>query len=367
MGSLGSFALACAGGAALGLSIVVEVDGVRLPVFWPVNGILVGALLLTEPRRWAWYVAPACAIAAVAGVMSSLPPLTTAALALLVAAEGALGAWLLRRTAGPFSLTRLAHVLAFVLIAALGPMAGGIVAASLLRPDGAAWFDVWRGWWLMEALGMLAAPVVVAAVTASPFSAGRRSRAIELAALLTLGGTLAVLIFGEVLSPVAQVPASMLPFFLWAAFRFGVAETAATLMVISFAGMWHTAQGYGPLALPGATVSDRIVRAQGTTAVAAASLLLMASVVAERRRVARENERLVADLQKALAEIRTLRGFIPICAWCHKVRDDAGFWQQIERYLSARTDAKFSHSICPTCAEHAHLEAAGQDNSAVQR
>lgn len=85
-------------------------------------------------------------------------------------------------------------------------------------------------------------------------------------------------------------------------------------------------------------------------AVAAVSLLLLASVVAERKRVAQENAALVVQLQQALLEVKTLRGFIPICAWCHKVRDDAGFWQQIEMYLDARTDATFSHSICPACA-----------------
>ena len=58
------------------------------------------------------------------------------------------------------------------------------------------------------------------------------------------------------------------------------------------------------------------------------------------------------------AQLKTLRGFIPICAWCHKVRDDAGFWQQIEQYLDTRTDATFSHSICPACADEAHDEIA---------
>ena len=59
-------------------------------------------------------------------------------------------------------------------------------------------------------------------------------------------------------------------------------------------------------------------------------------MVAERTRVAQENTVLVAESQQALAEVKALRGFIPICAWCHKVRDDAGFWQQIEMYLDAR-------------------------------
>ena len=85
--------------------------------------------------------------------------------------------------------------------------------------------------------------------------------------------------------------------------------------------------------------------------------------VAERKRLAQEDAALVAELQQALAEIKTLRGFIPICAWCHKVRDDSGFWQQIEVYLDARTDATFSHSICPTCAAEAREELASSDAS----
>jgi integral membrane sensor domain MASE1 len=358
---LGLFALACAGGAALGLSIVVGFGGVRLPAFWPLCGVLLGALLLAEPRRWAEYVASASTIAAIAGAISGLPAFTAAVFALLVAAEAALAAWVLRRRADPFSLTHLVHLLAFVVVAALAPMAGGVVAAMLVRPGDGEWFDLWRAWWLKDALGMLVAPIVVAAAGASATSLRRPARTIELAVLLILGSTTSTLIFGERLSPVVQVPAYMLPFFLWAAFRFGVGETATVLTFLSFIGMWHTAHGSGPLALPGAAMSDWILRSQGTTAVAAASFLLMAAEVAERRRVARENEELVADLQKALTEIKTLRGFIPICAWCHKVRDDAGFWQQIERYLSERTDARFSHSICPLCAERALLESAPED------
>lgn len=359
--SLGLFMLACAIGAALGTLIVVEIGIVRLPAFWPVSGILLGALLLTEPRRWTAYVASASAIAAIAGVMSGLSMRTAAILVLVVAAEAIPAAWILRRSLGTFSLTRLVHVLAFVLAAALAPMAGGIVAAALLRTGDGAWFPLWRAWWLMGALGMLAAPIVVAAATASTTFLRRPWRTMELTALLALGGMTSALVFGEMLRPVVQVPAYTLPFFLWAAFRFGVGETAITLTSISLVGMWHTAHGHGPLALPGTAVSDWILRSQGSTAVAAASFLLMAAEVAERRRIARENEQLVADLQKALAEIKTLRGFIPICAWCHKVRDDAGFWQQIERYLSERTDAKFSHSICPPCAERALLESAAED------
>jgi len=56
------------------------------------------------------------------------------------------------------------------------------------------------------------------------------------------------------------------------------------------------------------------------------------------------------QLRKALEEVKTLRGIVPICASCKKIRDDKGFWSQVEKYVSEHTEAKFSHSICPDCA-----------------
>jgi hypothetical protein len=73
-------------------------------------------------------------------------------------------------------------------------------------------------------------------------------------------------------------------------------------------------------------------------------------VVAERRRAAEERDRLVFELQDALAQIKTLQGLIPLCAWCHKIRDDEGAWQGLESYLQEHTDATFSHGICPSCS-----------------
>ena len=62
-----------------------------------------------------------------------------------------------------------------------------------------------------------------------------------------------------------------------------------------------------------------------------------------------EREKLIVELQDALAEVKTLRGFIPICASCKKIRDDAGYWQQIENYIQDRSEAQFSHGLCPDC------------------
>jgi len=57
----------------------------------------------------------------------------------------------------------------------------------------------------------------------------------------------------------------------------------------------------------------------------------------------------VARLEKALEEVKTLRGILPICSFCKKIRDDKGYWNQVEVYIEARSDADFSHSICPDC------------------
>jgi PleD family two-component response regulator len=58
-----------------------------------------------------------------------------------------------------------------------------------------------------------------------------------------------------------------------------------------------------------------------------------------------------AQLQEALANIKTLKGLLPICANCKKIRDDEGYWNQIEEYIERHSDALFSHGICPKCAD----------------
>lgn len=72
--------------------------------------------------------------------------------------------------------------------------------------------------------------------------------------------------------------------------------------------------------------------------------------VAERKRYEKEREILILELQKALSEIKQLTGMLPICASCKKIRNDEGYWEQIEVYISDHSSAEFSHAICPDCA-----------------
>lgn len=71
--------------------------------------------------------------------------------------------------------------------------------------------------------------------------------------------------------------------------------------------------------------------------------------ITDSRRNEEERERLFNDLKGALAKIKKLNALLPICASCKKIRDDEGYWSQVEAYISKHTDTVFSHGICPEC------------------
>jgi len=114
---------------------------------------------------------------------------------------------------------------------------------------------------------------------------------------------------------------------------------------------------------PGKPIDGRLLQANGDwldvelllstfsiRGVAGHRILLSARSIAERKRSQRERETLIQELQEAFARIKVLSGFIPICASCKKIRDDQGYWNQLEAYLQSHTEAQFSHGICPDCA-----------------
>jgi PAS domain S-box-containing protein len=73
--------------------------------------------------------------------------------------------------------------------------------------------------------------------------------------------------------------------------------------------------------------------------------------ITDRRQVEEGREKLIRELREALDNIKTLKGLLPICASCKKIRDDTGYWNQIEIYVATHSEAAFSHSLCPACAE----------------
>lgn len=100
----------------------------------------------------------------------------------------------------------------------------------------------------------------------------------------------------------------------------------------------HVRDGRFPDALPAGT-NDEVGR------LAAA----FNAMVVGRREADEDQARLIAELQEALANVKLLQGMLPICASCKRVRDDKGYWNQIESYISTHTDVRFSHGLCPDC------------------
>ncbi|MHB1013968.1 MAG: hypothetical protein ACYC2W_01645 [Desulfurivibrionaceae bacterium] len=78
--------------------------------------------------------------------------------------------------------------------------------------------------------------------------------------------------------------------------------------------------------------------------------------IEERKRTEAEKEQLIVQLQKAMQDVKVLSGFLPICAACKKIRDDTGYWRQIEEYISKHSNALFSHGICPDCSKKLYPE-----------
>ena len=69
-----------------------------------------------------------------------------------------------------------------------------------------------------------------------------------------------------------------------------------------------------------------------------------------------ERQKLLMELDKRLKEIKTLQGILPMCSWCRNIRDDKGYWKDLETYIQEHTDAFFSHGICPECAKKFYPE-----------
>ncbi|MEW6602728.1 MAG: PAS domain S-box protein [Nitrospirota bacterium] len=71
--------------------------------------------------------------------------------------------------------------------------------------------------------------------------------------------------------------------------------------------------------------------------------------ITERKKMEIEREKLIEKLQKTLSEVKQLNGLLPICSSCKKIRNDEGYWEQLESYIKARSETEFSHGICPVC------------------
>ncbi len=108
--------------------------------------------------------------------------------------------------------------------------------------------------------------------------------------------------------------------------------------------------------LVGATPYSSFFYASWNTALRGGWLLLVALAIARIRADLDRERRLNAALTEAQTEVKVLRGLLPICAWCHQIRNADGQWETLEAYLHEHTDAQLTHGICPRCQARVEAE-----------
>jgi PAS domain S-box-containing protein len=108
---------------------------------------------------------------------------------------------------------------------------------------------------------------------------------------------------------------------------------------------FHPSMGEGGRYIAG--TASRLYNSQGDIVGAIESI----RDITVTKRLEQGREKLIAELQEALSKVRTLTGLLPICASCKKIRDDQGYWNQLESYIIKNSDAKFTHGICPECVK----------------
>jgi len=96
--------------------------------------------------------------------------------------------------------------------------------------------------------------------------------------------------------------------------------------------------------------SVRMIEIYGANVRGPNSLIVIVDIT-ERERHREEKELIIKKLEQALSEVHTLRGILPLCSFCKKIRNDEGYWEQVDVYISKHSQADISHGLCPECAK----------------
>lgn len=264
---------------------------------------------------------------------------------------------------------RFASIHDLAKFALAGPVIAAFIAACcgawVYRLYGIAtpYFDYLRIWWFGDALGLL---ILTPAILGMVAHGGVKTLSTQIPdrlgtlalLLLLLALTLLVSAQGGVLWGMSVGPTLLLPFVLFAAARLAPAWVALAVVIVAFAVIGMMVGGLAPFgALP---TAEAVIRAQEFILVMSLMATGLAALLAQLRArqediaalnagLERRIQQRTHDLEQALAEVQQLQGLLPICISCKKIRDDAGHWEKLEKYISERSAARFSHGICPEC------------------
>lgn len=353
--------------ARLGLTLALPPEG-KATAVWPPSGIALAAIVLAGVRAWPgiWLGAFLANFWDYFAAANKLPLTThlllSSGIAIGSTVQAVAGGWLVRRwIGGPGILNRTQNTFRFMGITVLVCLIASTTGVTTMCLMGVApWAGYgfnWSTWWVGDTIGVLVVTPLILTWSRRPRLRGKSLRITEggLLWLVVLG--LGFGIFGR--WNVSGIEASYfaylaIPPLVWVAFRFGRYGATATLVMMAGLAVWGTAQGNGPFVR--ATLNQSLILLQTFVGVLTVMTLALVAVLSERRLAAEAQADLIGQLQQALDEIKTIRGMIPVCAWCKKIRDDVGAWDEMESYLSKHSEATFTHGVCPDCL--ARMEAA---------
>ena len=376
------------------IAVVLSVMPEGMGILWPPNGVLLAYFIRFGRRTYL----PFAALAILAELAVDVPKYRVSDALLFGLAnvtEVTVASLLLARAQFNPRFANVSDLAKFVVAAPvtaafIGAVLGAFASSRLPGSD-TSYFDFLRIWWFGDALGlMIVTPLFLGVWTRTQTLPQQLPRAwlidgvLALVALGVVGLLLAArngTLMGTHVGPVL-----LLPFAILAGVRLGPAAAAITVSAITLLILWLTTQGRNPF--DANSPREAVIHAQEFVFVLSVMTLGIAALVSHvrasqadleaaneelrkraealsasnremqlaRAEVVALNEDLeqrvharTSELQEALTHVKELHGLLPICAWCKRVRDDHDYWHSVEEYISERTDAQFSHGICPDC------------------
>ncbi len=335
-------------GSVVFLSSLFTFEPSSTPLFWPANALALGIMLYSTHQRAMIYLAASFLSYYVYLVCyDSFGFGPSFLLAGANAIEIAAGYFLVRRfVSHPLEFNRLQSTVEIIVFGVIFTSIVGAFAGTLLM------YSVWEAptlinwsiWFGTAAIGYL----IVLPIIISWFSPANRKYAFfEIAEMLLILVLLllgSIFIFGADKSQLRIYPYIAFPVLLWSGIRFDLRVTSIAFLIFFFGSAVQSTQGLGPFAMGEFYREILLVRFHLYCGITMITVLIVSALVTERKA-------LTHNLQNALSQIKTLSGFIPICSYCKKIRDDAGFWNSLENYIHKHSDAQLSHGICPDCAQ----------------
>ncbi|HUL44801.1 MAG TPA: MASE1 domain-containing protein [Bacteroidota bacterium] len=316
-----------------------------ITAIWAPSGIALAAFLLFGNKIWPGvYLGALFVNFATSGAI--FPSL---GIALGNTLEGLVGCYLIRKySTVPKLFERSTNIFTFTIMGAMcSTMVGATIGVMTLILSGLAdWSDFqlfWYSWWLGDGIGVLVVTPILLLWSSHPFSNWKKREGIEAGLILMLLILVGQAVFGHWFSlgflnyPVAFLCA---PILIGASFRFHQREIASFNFVLTCLAVAGTLHGYGPFIRP--TKLETILLLQVFIGITTIMCMVVSALTSERRK-------LILELREMLAHVKTLAGLLPICSWCKKIRNDQGYWQEVEAYIHERSDVDFSHGICPDC------------------